>query len=133
MSKGKRTYRVEFIALGVLVLGVVLLLDWTPIVTVVDRVVVGVAQQLTLPMLIGMVLVVGAVAFLGWRGRARFLSSPYWRATTCPRCGSPIHREHRSLLDKAVGKVMLTHARRYRCEKPECGWTGLRHSRRHHN
>jgi hypothetical protein len=133
MSKSKRTYRVEFIALGVLVVGMVLLLDWTPIVTVVDRVIVGVAQQLTLPTLIGIVLVAGAGAFIGWRGRVRFLSSPYWRATTCPRCDSPIHRVHRSLLDKAAGKVFLPHARRYRCEKPNCGWTGLRHSRRHGN
>lgn len=133
MSKGGRGYRVELIALGVVALGVVLLLDWTPIVSLVDRIIVGMARSLTLPMLIGLGLVIGAGAFIGWRGRVRFLNSPYWRATACPRCGSPIHRMHRNVMDKAVSKLFLPHARRYRCEKPECGWTGLRHSRRHHN
>ncbi len=95
MSKSGRSFRVEFIALSVLVVGVVLLLDWTPVVTLVDRIVIGLAQRLTLGMLIGLVLVIGAVAFIGWRARVRFLSSPYWRATMCPRCGSPIHRVHR--------------------------------------
>jgi hypothetical protein len=132
MSKGKRTYRVELIALGVLVLGVVLLLDWAPVMAAIDRVIAGMAQRLTLSIVIGAALVVGAGAFIGWRARMRFLSSPYWRAAACPRCGSPIHRVHRSLLDKAASKMFLPHARRYRCEKPECGWTGLRHSRRHH-
>ena len=129
MNKGEHSFRVEFIALGVLAIGVVLLLDWTPVVTAVDSVIVGVARRLTLPILVGTVLVVGAVAFIGWRARLRFLSSPYWRATVCPRCGSPIHREHRRLLDKVASKLFLPHARRYRCEKSECGWTGLRHSR----
>jgi len=131
MSKGTRNYRVEFIALGVLVVGVVLLLDWTPVITLVDGVIVGMAQRLTPIMLIGLGLVIGAGTFIGWRGRVRFLSSPHWRATACPRCGSPIHRVHRNVVDKAVSKLFLPHARRYRCEKPECGWTGLRHSRRH--
>lgn len=131
MSKSKHTYRIELIALGVLALGAVLLIDWAPVVAVIDRVIVGVAQQLTLSMLIGAVLMVGAGSFIGWRARARFLSSPYWRASACPRCGGPIHRVHRGLLDKAASKVFLPHARRYRCEKPECNWTGLRHSRRH--
>jgi hypothetical protein len=114
VSKGKRTYRVELVALGVLVMGLVLLLDWTPVVTLVDRVVVGVAQRLTLPMLIGLGLVIGAGGFIGWRARVRFLNSPHWHSTVCPRCGRPIHRVHRSLLDKVAGKVFLPQARRYR-------------------
>jgi len=133
MGKGERNFRVELIALAVLMAGLALLLDWAPIMTLVDRVIVGLAQRLTPIMLIGLALTVGAIAFIGWRMRVRFLSSPYWRATACPRCGNPIHRVHRSLLDKAVSKVFLPHARRYRCEKADCGWTGLRHSRRHGN
>lgn len=133
MGKGERNFRVELIALAVLAVGLALLLDWAPIMTLVDRVVVGLAQRLTPVMLIGLGLAIGAVGFIGWRLRVRFLSSPYWRATMCPRCGGPIHRVHRSLLDKAVSKVFLPHARRYRCEKANCGWTGLRHSRRHGN
>ena len=133
MGKGERNHRVEFIALGVLVVGLVLLLDWTPVMTLVDRIILGLAQRLTPIMLIGLGLVSGAVVFIGWRARVRFLSSPYWRATTCPRCGSPIHRVHRNMLDKVASKLFLPHARRYRCEQTACGWTGLRHSRRHHN
>ncbi len=133
MSKNGRNFRIEFIALSVLVVGVVLLLDWTPVVTLVDRLIIGLAQRLTLGMLIGLGLVAGSAGFIGWRARVRFLSSPYWRATTCPRCGSPIHRAHRSWLDKVISKLFLPHARRYRCEKADCGWSGLRHSRRHHN
>ncbi len=132
MRKGEHNYRVELIAAIVVVVGLLLLLDWTPIMTMVDQVIVAIARQLTTAMLIGLVLIVGASVFIGWRIRVRFLRSPYWRATMCPRCGNPIHRVHRNLLDKVVGKLFLPHARRYRCEKPECGWTGLRHSRRHH-
>lgn len=131
MSKSGRGFRVELIALAVVGVGVFLLLDWSPILSVVDQVIVGVAQRLTLPMLIGAVLVMGASAFIAWRARVRFLSSAHWRATACPRCGSPIHRLHRTVLDKALSKVVLPHARRYRCEQAACGWTGLRHSRRH--
>ncbi len=131
MDKSKRSYRVEWIALAVVALGVALLVDWTPVMTVVDSVVVGVARQLTFATLFGLTLVCGGVVFIAWRGRVRFLSSSYWRATVCPRCGSPIHRVHRSLLDRVVSKVFLPHARRYRCEQAECGWTGLRHSRRY--
>jgi hypothetical protein len=117
----------------VIVAGVFLLLDWSPILLVVDQVVVGVSQRLTPARLIGAVLVMGAGVFIAWRARVRFLRSAHWRATTCPRCGSPIHRVHRTVLDKAASRVLLPHARRYRCEQAECGWTGLRHSHRHGN
>ncbi len=131
MRKGARSYRVEWIALAVVLLGMALLFDWTPVMLVVDSVVVGVARQLTFATFLGLVLMCGGTAFIAWRGRVRFLNSPHWRATACPRCDSPIHRVHRSPLDKVVSKVFLPHARRYRCEKADCGWTGLRHSRRY--
>jgi predicted RNA-binding Zn-ribbon protein involved in translation (DUF1610 family) len=130
MSKGGRGFRVELLTLGVITMGVFLQIDWSPTLSVVDQAVVGVFRQLTPAMLIGAVLVVGVSVFIVWRVRVRFFSSAHWRATACPRCGSPIHRVHRSLLDKVVSKVFLPHARRYRCEKAECGWSGLRHSRR---
>jgi hypothetical protein len=133
MNKTARSYRVELIALMVIGVGIFLLLDWSPIITAVDQVVMEVFSQLTLATLIGMVLVVGAGVFIAWRARVRFLSSAHWRATVCPRCGSPLHRVHRSLLEKAASKVLLLHARRYRCEKAECDWSGLRHSHRHGN
>ncbi len=130
MSKDKPGFRVELIALAVIGIGVILLLDWTPFKALVDALIANAAQQLTLANLIGLVLVIGGVVFIGWRARVRFLNSTYWRAMTCPRCGSALHRVHRTPWDKAMGKTFLPHARRYRCERPECGWTGLRHSRR---
>jgi hypothetical protein len=140
MSKDVRDFRVELLALMVIVVGVFLMLDWSPILLVVDQVVVGIeqvvvgaARRLTPAMLIGTVLIIGAGVFIAWRVRVRFLNSAYWRATTCPRCGSPLHRVHRSRLEKAASKVFLLHAWRYRCERAECRWSGLRHSRRHNN
>lgn len=130
MSKGERDFR-ALIAVGVVVVGLVLLLGWSALVAVVDRVSEDVAQRLTLPLLLGVGMVIGAGIFIGWRARVRFLKSSRWQATVCPRCGSPIRRVHRSPLDKVVSKVFLPHGGRYRCEKAECGWTGLRHIRRH--
>jgi hypothetical protein len=126
MSKSERSFRVGLIALGVVVLGLVLLVG----VPIVDAI-VGVAQRLPLPVLLGLGAVVGGGLFIGWRTRERFLNSPRWRATVCPRCGGPLQREHRSSLDRVVSKVWLTHGRRYRCAKAGCGWTGLRNSRGH--
>ena len=73
MDKRKRSYRVEWIALAVMALGVALLFDWTPVMAVVDSVVVGVARQLTFATLLGLTLICGGLVFIGWRGRARFL------------------------------------------------------------
>ena len=95
MGKGVRGFRVELLALMVVVVASSCCLI-VSILSVVDQVVVGVAQRLTPAMLIGAGLVIGASVFIAWRVRVRFLSSAYWRATTCPRCGSPIHRVHRS-------------------------------------
>jgi hypothetical protein len=124
-------YKVELIALGVAVVSICLLFAGAPILPPVDQASGGAAQRLTPVALIGAVLVVGAGVFIVWRVRVRFLSSAHWSATVCPRCGSPIHHAHRSLLEKAASKVFLPHARRYRCAQAECGWSGLRYSRRH--
>ncbi len=79
--------------------------------------------------LFGAVMVILALAFLIWRIRVRFLASDRWYARICPRCGSPIIRVHRSLLDRMVGKIFLPHSRRYNCSK--CNWSGLRHRGQH--
>lgn len=124
-----KRFRVELIAAAVVVIGVMLIIDWQPILNGVERVVVAVAGSVPLSMLLGSMVALGAAMFIAWRMRVRFLRSSYWRASTCPRCGSPIHRVHRSALDKAVSKVFLPHGRRYRCENAQCGWTGLRKAR----
>jgi hypothetical protein len=130
MKKVIRHYRVELIALGVAVVGICLLFVGASILPPVDQASGGAARRL-MPELIGAMLVVGAGVFIVWRVRVRFLSSAHWSATVCPCCGSPIHHAHRSLLEKVASKVFLPHARRYRCEQAECGWSGLRYSRRH--
>jgi hypothetical protein len=123
-----KKYRIEIIAGVIVIIGVLLLIDFTPILNAIDRFAVIIARGLTPAMLIGLGLIVAALAFIAWRIRVRFLNSAYWRVTECPKCGGVIHRIHRSVPDKVVSKIFLPHARRYRCEK--CSWSGLRHGRR---
>lgn len=131
MRDSRKTYRVELLALAVVVIGILLLIDFGPIVTTLDSVLVAVVSRLSLPGLIGLGLVIGAAVFLAWRLRVRFLHSAHWRVSVCPKCGNPIDRVHRSWWDKVLSKTVLPHARRYRCANRACGWTGLRHARRH--
>lgn len=127
--KNLREFRVELLAALVVALGVLLIVDWTPIMAEVDHLIIETASHLTLATFIGGMLIAGGLAFVGWRVRVRFLNSRYWRATVCPVCGGAIHRVHRSLWDKVVSKVFLPHARRYQCENEQCGWSGLRKAR----
>jgi hypothetical protein len=124
-----KKYRIEIIAAIVVVVGVLLLIDLTPILNAIDRFAVTIARSLTPAILIGLGLIAAASVFIAWRIRVRFLNSAYWRVTVCPRCGGVIHRIHRSMPDKVVSKIFLPHAGRYRCE--QCSWSGLRHGRRH--
>ena len=43
---------------------------------------------------------------------------------TCPRCGGPIDRIHRTPTDRLIC-VVLPHYRRYGCQDPYCGWSCL--------
>jgi len=42
---------------------------------------------------------------------------------TCPRCGTPVHRIHRTFTDRVVGLFSRPAATRFVC--PRCGWTAL--------
>ncbi len=130
MNRFTQKYRPEIVAVIVMIVGAILVLDLSPIVATVNRIVVLVFGRLTPTAAIGLELIVGAMAFIGWRLRVRFVRSPMWRASVCPRCGSPIHRVHRTWLDRVVSASVLLHARRYCCSNPRCRWEGLRHSRR---
>jgi hypothetical protein len=148
MKKLLREYRVELIALAVVVLGVFLLVEQFEIrVTVRDAIIwlatssvqfvqVTKARALefitkfSLSDLIGWSLILGTVTFFALRARYRFTRSDYWRTTTCPKCGSPLERIPRKRIHYILGKTILPHARRYRCSNKECQWTGLRHHQR---
>jgi predicted RNA-binding Zn-ribbon protein involved in translation (DUF1610 family) len=79
--------------------------------------------------LVGGVMVVAALAFIIWRGRYHFYRSEYWKAVNCPKCGSELHRIHRTSWDRFLSRTLLRGARRYQCKNPECGWSGLRERR----
>ena len=81
--------------------------------------------------IIGLVLVISALIVITQRIRFRYAKSTQWDATSCPKCGSELHRVHRSLFDRILGKTFMPGARRYRCANHNCGWTGLRHRRAH--
>ena len=79
--------------------------------------------------LLGWLLVLGGLAFVLWRGRHHFYRSEYWKAVDCPKCGSGLHRIHRTTWDRFLSRTLLLGARRYLCKNPECGWSGLRDRR----
>jgi predicted RNA-binding Zn-ribbon protein involved in translation (DUF1610 family) len=75
----------------------------------------------------GLILVIAAFVFVGWRIRKRFLQSDYWLSAACPRCEGKLDRIHRSALDHWLTHRLLAHGRRYKCSN--CGWSGLLHRR----
>jgi hypothetical protein len=79
--------------------------------------------------LLGGVLVLAGLVFIIWRGRYHFYRSEYWKAVDCPKCGSALHRIHRTSWDRFLSRILLRGARRYQCKNPDCGWSGLRQKR----
>jgi hypothetical protein len=108
-----------------------LFVDFSTLGATVERLSVLITGYSSPAALIGLVLIVLTGALLAWWLRIRFVRSSFWRVSACPKCGGPLHRVHRSRLDKVVGAIFLLPARRYQCADRQCGWTGLRHSRRH--
>jgi len=77
----------------------------------------------------GLVLIILVLVFIVWRVRYRFFNSEHWKATTCPKCGSEIHRIHRTSLDRFLSAIFLPFAARYQCTNSDCKWSGLRRRR----
>jgi hypothetical protein len=75
---------------------------------------------------LGLLLILSAAVLAIWHGRYRFVQSDYWQAVECPRCGSELHRIHRNTWDRVLSRTLLPGSRRYRCNNPDCGWSGLR-------
>ncbi len=148
MKKFLKNNWVELAALLAVILGAILVVERTVIRTwfqnsmasTVKEVGSGLSQffqqiytyliQLSISELIGYALVFLSLLFVLFRLRYRFLTSNYYREPTCPRCGSDLHRIHRSTLDRILSKIFFPHARRYLCKKNGCGWTGLKNIER---
>ncbi len=81
--------------------------------------------------LIGAAAVLGGTLFVLWRIRFHVQRSERWRIRECPRCGTSLHRIHRTPMDRVVSFLIMPHSRRFRCDNPDCRWTGLRYGRYH--
>lgn len=147
MKRIFREYRVEFLALLIALLGIFLLTEQFELRKMVfgflqnvfaslkglgGSVLRGIGDYLanfTLSDLLGWILILLTIAFIAWRIRYRFIHSEYWQATLCPKCGSELHRIHRTSLDTLISNTLLPGARRYECANPDCDWSGLRQHR----
>ena len=150
MKKLLKEYRIEAIAVLLALVGVFLLVEQFEIRATLRKILTdstgwlaNLARTLldgfsnyirgfTLSDAIGWLLIFSAAAFIVWRFRYHYLRSERWLSTTCPRCGSPLHRIHRSKLDRLLAKIFLPHAGRYLCANSACRWSGLCCRDEHH-
>jgi membrane protein required for beta-lactamase induction len=150
MKKLISEYKFELGALGVGLLGVLLIVErvelkktllasinyFKSLAINITNAVVEKITNFSVSDLLGMLVVFMAILFLVWRIRVRFEKSSHWLADVCPRCGSELHRVHRTSFDRLLSQTLLPDARRYRCANRECAWEGLRRRRlsehRHH-
>ena len=149
-----REYWLEFVALGIVGTGVFLVVKEFSLREALrlayhnaiaflgnsaDRAVTGMLNyfaHFSLSDLLGAFLVLAGLAFIIWRGQYHFYRSAYWKAVNCPKCGSELHRIHRTSWDRFLSRTLLRGARHYQCKNQECGWSGLRQQReedRRHN
>lgn len=149
MKKLLKEYRIEAIAVLLALLGVFLLVEQFEIratlrlflenstgwlANLVRALLDGLASYIlsfTLSDLVGLLLVISASLFIIWRFRYHYIRSERWLSEGCPRCGSHLHRIHRTKLDHLLTKSLLPHAGRYLCSNSSCRWTGL-HDRGEH-
>ena len=148
VKKILREYRVEIIAVLIALFGVFLLVERLEIraslratlswlvaflrqagTTITERL-VAYLTSFTLSDLTGWILIILTSVFIVWRIRHRFSKSSHWEADKCPLCGKPVHRTHRTVLDRLLSWILLPRARRYSCADSECGWSGLRRYKR---
>jgi hypothetical protein len=135
-----REYSIELIASFLALLGIFLLvermeirvtilrllrLSWRTVSGVIDAVVNAIVRRvsiITTSDLIGLGLIVLAVAVALWRVRVRLMS--HYAEHACPVCGGDLRRLHRRWSDRALS--LLLPVGRYRCRNKECGWEGRR-------
>ena len=145
MIKFIKEYRVELFAVLAVALGVFLLVEQLNIRLTVREsiewlgeifpqflessktIVLDYMSKFTLSDLLGWLIIISMGIFVAWRVRYRFLRSNMWRSTTCPICGSHLHRIPRKGYHKLLAQIFLPHGRNYRCSNEECSWSGMRH------
>jgi hypothetical protein len=139
-----KEYRVEIIAVLIALLGVFLLVERIEIRATIIQTsgwIYETAKQLaqtswenltiyitsfTVSDIIGWILIAVTSVFVAWRLRYRFLKSRFWRIKDCPRCGSSLHRIHRTPFQRFLTLFLLPNGRSYRCTNDNCRWSGLR-------
>lgn len=154
MKRFLKEYTTEIIAVGIILTGFFLMFERfqirntivtvvtnavNPILSGLEKIITQVSSRvavLTASDALGILLILLAMGFIIFRIRYRFHTDKRWETDLCPKCSSPIMRVHRSWWDRLMGATFLPDARRYRCMRVECGWSGLlrRHIRhqRHH-
>jgi hypothetical protein len=135
-----REYRVELIAGFLALLGIFLLVEQMEIRVTILRLVsltwrtvtaaIGVVfnavfyriSNITTSDLLGLGLIVLAIAVTLWRVRVRLMQR--FAEHTCPVCGGNLRRLHRRWSDRLLS--LLVPVGRYHCRNKECGWEGRR-------
>lgn len=138
LAQAARTYRFEIGMMLMLAFGVFLVVERMNIRQSIahwSRTAVGHAGNLagsaasslanrSLSDMIGIVLIMLAVAAVVLRVRWRLMRTSSLTDTICPSCGSGLHRSHRRPADRIIN--WLVPVRRYHCSNRACGWSGLR-------
>jgi hypothetical protein len=89
-----------------------------------DNGLVAFLARVSISDVVGFLLLTAAVVAVLLRLRWRLLNNAALATVTCPKCGGPIHRVHRTTSDRFLS--LYVPVRRYRCHSPDCGWHGLR-------
>lgn len=137
--KHLKQWRFELSLLALAALAVFLLLEqwnirstliyWLRTSSSAIIVALGAAAQrwgnITLSNLTGVVLIVLVLLLARRRVRWRLTHTESLTRLSCPKCGSSLHRIHRTPLDRIVDRWVAP-VHRYKCSNHECSWKGLR-------
>jgi hypothetical protein len=81
--------------------------------------------NITLSNLIGVTLIVLVLLLARRRVRWRLTHTESLTRRSCPKCGSSLHRIHRTRLDRMIDRLVAP-VHRYKCSSDTCSWVGLR-------
>ena len=124
MKRLLKEYRIEFIAGGVVLIGILLMIEpfdireallngltkfANNILNSLENLLARVKNPSTLLStsdMLGIILVLLAVGFIVWRIRFRFRTGKRWQSGICPKCSSQIMRVHRNWVDRLLGVTL---------------------------